>query len=122
MKLQTLRSEFETLQMKTGEAVQEYISRVTNIISQMRAFGDQISNHTIMAKVLRSLTPKFDHVVAAIEESKDLSLVTLDELSGSLQAHEAKLNRSAEKTEEKAFQVEGEASNTKKIEGIASRG
>lgn len=44
VKLQTLRSEFETLQMKTGEAVQEYISRVTNIINQMRVFGDQISN------------------------------------------------------------------------------
>ena len=44
VKLQTLRNEFETLQMKTGEAVQEYISRVTNIINQMRVFGDQISN------------------------------------------------------------------------------
>ncbi|KAL6324297.1 hypothetical protein AAG906_007415 [Vitis piasezkii] len=37
----------------------------------MRSYGEDILDQTVVAKVLRSLTPKFDHVVAAIEESKD---------------------------------------------------
>jgi hypothetical protein len=54
-------------------------------------------------KVLCSLTIKFDHVVAAIEESKDLSTYTFDELMGLLRTHEAQLLRSEEKDDSKAF-------------------
>ncbi|KAJ0083656.1 hypothetical protein Patl1_30606 [Pistacia atlantica] len=74
----------------------------------MRTYATEISDQTIVAKVLRSLTPKFDHVVVAIEESKDLA------------TYEARLTRADEKNEEKAFQVRGEASNEEKE--VASRG
>ena len=70
------------------------ISRVSVIVSKMRSFGEQCSDQTVVSKILRSLTPKFDHVVAAIEESKDLAIFSFDELMGSLQAHEARLNLS----------------------------
>ena len=63
-----------------------------------------------MSKVLRSLTANFDYIVAAIEESKDLSTYTYDELMSSLQAHEARAGKSSEKLEEKAFQVKEETS------------
>ncbi|GMI75781.1 hypothetical protein HRI_001247400 [Hibiscus trionum] len=75
----------------------------------MRSYGENIEDQTIVEKILRSLTPKFDHVVAAIEKSKDLETFTFDELMGSLQSHEAKLNRTEEKTEDKAFHVKREA-------------
>ncbi|GAV79032.1 UBN2 domain-containing protein, partial [Cephalotus follicularis] len=90
VKLQSLRNYFETLFMKNVETVQDFLSRVTPIVSQMKSYGEEISDETVVAKVLRSLTPKFDHVVAAIEESKDLSVFSFDELMGSLQAHEAR--------------------------------
>ena len=80
------------------------------IINQMRSHGDQTTNQIIVEIFFRSLIPKFDHVVAAIEESKDLSNFSFDELMGSLQAHEARLNRATEKHEEQAFLVKGEAS------------
>ena len=69
---------------------------------------EKISEELIVAKVLRSLTSKYDHIAAAIEESKDLSVFSFDELVGFLQAHDARMNRSFEKIEEKAFQVKGD--------------
>ena len=72
------------MHMRHNEAVQNYISRMMAVINQMRAFGYKITDQTVVVKVLRSLTPRFDYVVAAIEESKDLSIFSVDELSGSL--------------------------------------
>ncbi|CAL5363087.1 unnamed protein product [Camellia sinensis] len=88
----------------------------------MRSYGEKISDETVVAKVLRSLTPKFDHVVAAIEESKDLSVFSFDELMGSLQAHETRINRSLEKNEEKAFQVKDIVTKAAEGDSSTSRG
>ena len=41
---------------------------------------------------------------------------------GSLQAHEVRLNRSLEKSEEKAFQVKGESSTSKEDKKSVGRG
>ncbi|RVW83084.1 Retrovirus-related Pol polyprotein from transposon TNT 1-94 [Vitis vinifera] len=113
VKLQSLRRDFETLHMKNGESVQDFLSRVAAIVNQMRSYGEDILDQTVVAKVLRSLMPKFDHVVAAIEESKDLSTYSFDELMGSLQSHEVRLSRTEEKNEEKAFYTKGETSDQK---------
>ena len=56
----------------------------------MRSYKENISNETVVCKVLRSLTSKFDHVVAVIEESNDMSTYSFDELMSSLLAHEFK--------------------------------
>ncbi|KAE8726088.1 Detected protein of unknown function [Hibiscus syriacus] len=88
VKLQALRNQFETLFMKNNETVHDFLSRVTTITSKMKAYGEQITDETIVSKVLRSLPSKFDHVFIAIEESKDFYAFSFDELMGSLQSHE----------------------------------
>jgi hypothetical protein len=70
-------------------------------------------------KVLRSLTTKFDHVVAANEESKNLSTYSFNELMGPLQAHEVRLLRSKENGDSKAFLTK---SNSNKGSGHIGRG
>ena len=40
----------------------------------MRAYSDRIADQTIVGKVLRSLSPKFDHVITAIEESRSMGI------------------------------------------------
>lgn len=107
VKLQTLRRELESLAVKGKEFVQEFLSRVCGVVSQMKSYGEDLSNETIMSKVLRSLTKDFDHVVAVIEELKDLSKYSFDELMGSLLAHEVRTSRSSNKADEKAFQKKG---------------
>ena len=44
-------------------------------------------------------------MVVAIEEAKDLLILSVDELMGSLQVHEARINRSSKRKEEKTLQV-----------------
>eukprot|EP00252_Welwitschia_mirabilis_P024163 TRINITY_DN705_c0_g1_i1.p1 TRINITY_DN705_c0_g1~~TRINITY_DN705_c0_g1_i1.p1 ORF type:complete len:205 (+),score=47.53 TRINITY_DN705_c0_g1_i1:749-1363(+) len=93
VKLQFLRREFETVNMKNNELVQEYLAKVSSLVTQMHAYGEKIADETVVAKVLRSLASKFDHVVVAIKESKDLLTLSFDELRGSLQAHEVRINK-----------------------------
>nr|GEU80705.1 retrovirus-related Pol polyprotein from transposon TNT 1-94 [Tanacetum cinerariifolium] len=65
---------------------------------------------------------KFNHVVAAIEEAHDLSSYSFDELMSSLLAHEDRLNSAQERTDEKAFQVRGDASSKGRVESSDFRG
>ncbi|KAL4379304.1 hypothetical protein GQ457_02G028610 [Hibiscus cannabinus] len=95
--------------MKDKERVQEFLSRVSGIVNMMKSYGEILSSEIVVSK-LRSLTSKFDHVVVAIEETKDLSTYTFDELMSSLISHEARINRSHENSDEKAFQVKEEFS------------
>ncbi|KAJ4807357.1 polyprotein [Rhynchospora pubera] len=108
MKLQGLRREFETLLMKPDETVQAFMTRVQNIVNQIKVLNGTMSEETIVSKVLRSLNPNFDHVVAAIEESKDLANYSLTELTGSLQTHETRLKKREDVIGEQAFYVRGD--------------
>ncbi|GJS76734.1 retrovirus-related pol polyprotein from transposon TNT 1-94 [Tanacetum coccineum] len=62
VRLQTLHGELEAMKMKETEGVSDYITRVQTV--------------------------KFENVVCAIEESKNLEDLTIDDLAGSLEAHE----------------------------------
>ena len=53
--------------MKDKESVQAFLSRVSGTVNHKRSYGENISNGTVVCKVLRSLTSKFDHVIVAIE-------------------------------------------------------
>ncbi|XP_059670646.1 uncharacterized protein LOC132316151 [Cornus florida] len=88
--LQALHTEFKMLRMKSGESVIDYFSRMMAIVNKMRIHGDKMEDVTVIEKVLRSLTPKFNYVVCSIEESKNLDDLSIDELQGSLLVHEQK--------------------------------
>ena len=86
VKLQSLRKQYENLNMKDNEKVSEYISRVILITNEMKACGENLSEQVIIEKILRSLTSQFDYIVVAIEHSKDLSTMRVEELQSSLEA------------------------------------
>jgi gag-polypeptide of LTR copia-type len=117
IRLQGLRREFETLNMNQGESIQAFLTRVTSIVNKIKSYGDDLTEKIMVMKVLRSLTSKFDHVMAAIEDSKDLSTYSFDKLMGSLQAHEVRLLRSEEKDNSKAFLTRGNSSRGRGCSG-----
>ncbi|KAE8671027.1 hypothetical protein F3Y22_tig00112000pilonHSYRG00251 [Hibiscus syriacus] len=55
--------------------------------------GKSLTEARVVEKILRSLTDNFENVVCAIEESKDLATLTVNELTGSLEAHEQRKGR-----------------------------
>jgi hypothetical protein len=91
--LQALRSEFETLRMKSGESVTNYFSRTMVIVNKMRTHGDKTEDVIIVEKILRSMTPKFNFVVCSIEESNNIEELSIDELQSSLLVHEQKISQ-----------------------------
>jgi hypothetical protein len=60
---QALRREFEILAMKEGESIDDYFSRTLAIANKMSAQGERVAQTTIVEKILRSLTAKFNYVV-----------------------------------------------------------
>ncbi|CAJ2638211.1 unnamed protein product [Trifolium pratense] len=101
--LQALRREFETLEMRSGEGVTEYFSRVMTVANKMRTYGEEMSDVKVVEKILRSLTEKFNYIVCSIEESKDIDALSIDELQSSLIVHEQKFQRRS--GEEQALKV-----------------
>ncbi|KAL8098673.1 hypothetical protein AgCh_031438 [Apium graveolens] len=93
VRLQVLRGEFENLKMKSSKNIGEFVTRFKTVTNEMKRNGESLDDVRVMEKLLRSLTRKFDYVVTSIEESKDLSKISIDDLVGSLQAHEQWMNQ-----------------------------
>ncbi|XP_074362613.1 uncharacterized protein LOC141702933 [Apium graveolens] len=93
VRLQMLRGEFENLKMKNSENIGEFVTHLKAVTNEMKRNGESLGDVRVMEKLLRSLTIKFDYVVTSIEESKDLSTISIDELVGSLQVHEQRMNQ-----------------------------
>ena len=107
VRLQTLRRQYESLQMESNESIATYVSRLLSITNQMKTYGEKHDEQAIVEKILRSLTSEFESKVVAIEEAHDLASMSVDELSGTLQAHEQRINeRKARKPIEQALQVQ----------------
>lgn len=106
VRLQTLRRQYELIQMESSESV-----------------SDEYSEQSKVEKILRTLTPRFEHIVVAIEEAHDLAKMTIDELSGILQAHEKRMNeKQIEKPIEQAFQSQVSTKVERSSDTISRRG
>ncbi|TXG53906.1 hypothetical protein EZV62_019162 [Acer yangbiense] len=105
IKLQTFRREFENLKMKEFESVKEYFSRVIGVVNHMRTLGEDVTDQKVVEKILISLPEKYEHIVAAIEESKDLTTLSVEQLMGSLESHEQRRLLRNDQSVESAFQT-----------------
>ncbi|XP_052486267.1 uncharacterized protein LOC128041024 [Gossypium raimondii] len=91
--LNTLRREFEVLEMKKEETIKDYFAKVLAVANQMRSNGEIMSDSMIVEKILRTLIERFTYVVVSIEEEKDTCTMSVDELQSSLSVHEEKFKR-----------------------------
>ncbi|KAK3000462.1 hypothetical protein RJ639_021063 [Escallonia herrerae] len=104
IKLQSLRKDLENMKMKEDESLKDYSSRFLELINQMTTHDEDISDRRIVEKTLISLPEKFDPIIAVIEETKDLSTLSVQEVMASLKSYEQRMARHTEKAVESAFQ------------------
>ncbi|MCI20020.1 retrovirus-related Pol polyprotein from transposon TNT 1-94, partial [Trifolium medium] len=105
--LQALRREFEVLGMKESGFVNDYFARTLVIANCMTAQAERMEPVVIVEKILRSMTPKFNYVVCSIEESNDVTAMSIDELQSSLLVQEQRLKSQVEKEDEQALKITG---------------
>ncbi|XP_019442338.1 PREDICTED: uncharacterized protein LOC109347062 [Lupinus angustifolius] len=79
IRLQTMRRQYELMQMDEGERIADFFTRIITHVNGMKSCGERMEDAAIVEKVLRTVTPKFDHVVVAIEES---GRMRIEELQG----------------------------------------
>ncbi|GJR00519.1 retrovirus-related pol polyprotein from transposon TNT 1-94 [Tanacetum coccineum] len=70
------------------ESIDSAFARFNTTITSLKALDEGYSSKNYVRKFLRALHPKYRAKVTAIEESKDLTSLSLDELIGNLKVHE----------------------------------
>lgn len=88
MQVLKLKREFESLNMWEDETISMYADQISLIINNIRLLGEEYTDKKIMEKVLVTLLKSYESKIFSLEESKDLSKLSLGELMSALQAHE----------------------------------
>ena len=58
--------------MKDGEVLQDYFSRLMEVVNQMKIHGDNITNERIVEKILIMLTADYNPIVVVLETLRTL--------------------------------------------------
>ena len=90
-KLQMLATQFEELKMSEDESFDSFYSKLNEVVIGKFNLGEKTEDSKIVRKILRSLPETFRAKVTAIEESKDLDDIKVQELIGSLQTYKLSL-------------------------------
>nr|GEV08344.1 zf-CCHC domain-containing protein/DUF4219 domain-containing protein/UBN2 domain-containing protein [Tanacetum cinerariifolium] len=78
------------------ESIDNAFARFNTIITSLKAFDEGFSSKNYVRKFLRALHPKWRAKVTAIEESKDLTSLSLDEFIDNLNVYEVIIKKDFE--------------------------
>ncbi|GKD43163.1 hypothetical protein Tco_1267808, partial [Tanacetum coccineum] len=87
-KIDFLVQQYEQFIIFEDESIYSVFARFNTIITSLKALDEGYSSKNYVRKFLRALDPKWRAKVTAIEETKDLMSLSLDELIGNLKVHE----------------------------------
>ncbi|GJU36593.1 retrovirus-related pol polyprotein from transposon TNT 1-94 [Tanacetum coccineum] len=91
------------------------MARFNTIITSLKALDESFSSRNHVRKFLRALPSKWRPKVTAIEESKDLSKLSLDELVGNLKVYEVILEKDLEIAKNKKEKYKSLALKAKQV-------
>ena len=89
--------------MKDDETLSVYLTRLLELVNQMKGYEEDLSKGRLVQKLLISLTKEFDPVCYVIEQTKDIETIEVQEVLAALRGFAQRLDRHAESTTEKAF-------------------
>ncbi|GJT96396.1 retrovirus-related pol polyprotein from transposon TNT 1-94 [Tanacetum coccineum] len=95
-KIDLLVQQYEQFVISEDESIDSAFARFNTIITSLKALDEGYSSKNYVRKFLRALHPKWRAKVTTIEESKDLTSLSLDELIGNLKVHEMIIKKDSE--------------------------
>ncbi|GJX62001.1 retrovirus-related pol polyprotein from transposon TNT 1-94 [Tanacetum coccineum] len=87
-KIDILVQQYEQFFISEDESIDSAYARFNTIITSLKALDEGYSIKNYVRKFLRALHPKWRAKVTTIEESKDLTSLSLDELIGNFKVYE----------------------------------
>ncbi|XP_061999103.1 uncharacterized protein LOC133716406 [Rosa rugosa] len=100
VKLKSIRRDFEYTRMKDDELLKDYFTRLSDVMNQMKSYGEDLPSRKVVQKILISLTPKYDPIVSVLIETKDMETTGIQDIIGSIKAFDQRLDRHAENATE----------------------
>ncbi|CAJ2637463.1 unnamed protein product [Trifolium pratense] len=98
MQVMNLLREFKLQRMKEDETIKTYADKLLGIANKVRLLGTQFSDSRIVEKLLVTVPERYEASIAALENTKDLSKITLPEVLHALQAQEQRRLMREERT------------------------
>ncbi|GJR37613.1 hypothetical protein Tco_1213297 [Tanacetum coccineum] len=86
------------------ESIDNAFAKFNTIITSLKALDESFSSKNYIRKFLRALHPKWRAKVTMIEESKNLTTLSLDELIGNLKVYEEVIKKDSETVKSKREQ------------------
>ncbi|GJR45284.1 hypothetical protein Tco_1313387 [Tanacetum coccineum] len=87
-KIDLLVQQYEQFMIPEEESIDNAFAKFNTIITSLKALDEGFSSKNCVRKFLRALHPKWRAKVMAIEESKNLTTLSLNELIGNLKVYE----------------------------------
>ncbi|GKB04626.1 hypothetical protein Tco_0832821 [Tanacetum coccineum] len=87
-KIDLLVQQYEQFMIPEEESIDNAFAKFNTIITSLKALDEGFSSKNCVRKFLRALHPKWRAKVTTIEESKNLTTLSLDELIGNLKVYE----------------------------------
>ncbi|GJT46632.1 retrovirus-related pol polyprotein from transposon TNT 1-94 [Tanacetum coccineum] len=114
-KIDLFVQKYEEFIISDDETIDCAFARFNTIITSLKALDESFSSRNHVRKFLRALPTKWRPKVTAIEESKDLSTLPLDELIGNLKVYEVVLEKDLETSRNKKEKYKSLALKARKV-------
>ncbi|GKB24511.1 zf-CCHC domain-containing protein [Tanacetum coccineum] len=95
-KIDLFVQKYEEFVISDDETIDCAFARFNTIITSLKALDESFSSCNHVRKILRALPTKWRPKVTTIDESKDLSILPLDELIGNLKVYEVVIEKDSE--------------------------
>ncbi|GJT07324.1 zf-CCHC domain-containing protein [Tanacetum coccineum] len=103
-KIDLLVQQYEQFTIPEEESIDNAFAKFNTIITSLKALDEGFSSKNCVRKFLRALHPKWRPIVTTIEESKNLTTLSLEELIGNLKVYEEVIKKDSETVKSKREQ------------------
>nr|GEZ72970.1 zinc finger, CCHC-type [Tanacetum cinerariifolium] len=96
-RLQTLKSDFEMLNLKEDETINTFTTKLTTLVNKAATLWHIMKDETLVRKLLNAVPDRYLQIVTSIEQYSYLSEMTLEEAIGRLKNYKEKIKYKREK-------------------------